>query len=151
MIRFNGGLRRPARFVAAATMLLALMLLAGCASGGSQTLAVNAVMADPAAYSGQIAVRGVVQKVDTKNSSVTLIDETEYATCGLTPCNSAGLLLLPLPIGAGAPSGGPAYQGELPALEDVVVVTGEIKSGANGKYFDVERVERNGSVLVSKN
>jgi len=71
-----------------------------------------------------------------------MIDEGEYATCGLTPCNAAGLLPLSLPVAQ--------YEGELPSLEDVVLVVGEIKSSAQGPYFDVERLERNGSVLVSR-
>lgn len=150
MTRFDGRSGRPSRLVAAVTMALAAAVLAGCASGAPDALGVNAVMADPSAYTGQIAIRGVVQNVDAKGSSVTVIDETEYSTCGLTPCNSAGLLPLSLPLGDSAAEGAPVYEGTLPALEDVVVVVGEIKSTANGSYFDVERIERDGSVLVSR-
>ncbi|MDZ4169684.1 MAG: hypothetical protein U1E26_08525 [Coriobacteriia bacterium] len=149
MIRFNRRSRR-ARLIPAAAMLLAVALLAGCSSDTPEAIGVNAVMADPAAYTGQIAIRGVVQNVDANASSIAVIDETEYATCGLTPCNSASLLPIVLPIGTAAVAGASVYEGALPALEDVVVVVGEIKSTDSGKYFDVERIERNGSVLVSK-
>lgn len=150
MIRFDGRRGRLTSLAVVATAALALMLLAGCSGTTPNTLAVNAVMADPSAYSGRIAIKGVVQNVDAKTSSITLIDETEYATCGLTPCNTAGLLPLSLPIGASAQAGAPTYEGTLPVLKDVVVVVGEIKSTANGPYFDIERLERNGSVLVSR-
>lgn len=150
MTQLAGRGRRLARLVAAVALVLALGTLVGCTSAAPETLGVNAVMADPTAYSGQIAIKGVVQNVDATGSGITVIDETEYATCGLTPCNAAGLLPLSLPIGASAPAGAPAYEGTLPALEDVVVVVGEIKSTASGSYFEVERLERDGSVLVSK-
>ena len=150
MIRFNGRSGRLTRLVPAAAMMVALALLAGCSGATPEAIGVNAVMADPAAYTGQIAIKGVVQNVDAPGSSIMVIDETEYATCGLTPCNSASILPLSLPFGEAAAAGTPVYEGTLPALEYVVVVVGEIKSTENGKYFDVERVERNGSVLVTK-
>lgn len=142
MIRRIGGYGRRVSLVLVTAALAASAVLVGCSSNTSDSVGVNAVMTDPTAYSGTIAIQGVVQKVDPATSSITVIDEGEYATCGLTPCNSAGLLPLSMPMAQ--------YEGELPALEDVVVVVGEIKSMAQGSYFDVERLERNGSVLVSK-
>lgn len=142
MIKTKGGLRRLMLLAATAAAILASVALVGCSAESPNAVGVNAVMTDPAAYSGTIAIKGVVQKVDAATSSITMIDEGEYATCGLTPCNSAGLLPLSMPAAQ--------YDGELPALEDVVIAVGEIKSTPQGSYFDVERVERNGSVLVSK-
>lgn len=128
------------------------LVLAGCSSTPAtpDALAVNALTADPTAYTGTIAVRGVVQNIDPGSSTVTIIDETEYETCGLTPCGSAGLLPVAVPT-MGQPSpGGSLYDGTLPALEDRVVVVGEVKSGPAGLYFDVERVERGGSTLLAR-
>ncbi|MDZ4178874.1 MAG: hypothetical protein U1E29_06545 [Coriobacteriia bacterium] len=142
-----------------AVLLIALVtvlaLSAGCSGGANagaaaNALAVNDIASDPNAFTGTIAVKGVVQNVDAINSSIAIIDETEYATCGLTVCNSAGIIPLFLPT-AGEPSpGGALYSGSLPELEDVVVVVGEIKSAPDGLFFDVERVERSGASLIAK-
>ncbi len=136
---------RPRRTIRSATALLALVTvvaLAGCSTAAVDPVGVNAVMTDPGAYTGQIAITGIVQQVDKPSATVTMIDKIEYETCGLTPCGSAGLLPIYLPAAQ--------YDGGLPALEDQVVVIGEIKTTPKGAYFDVERLERNGSVLVSK-
>lgn len=133
------------------SLAIAAALVAGCGSASTpDALGVNAVTADLTAYTGTIAVRGIVQKIDPGTSAVTIIDETEYETCGLSPCGSAGLLPLTVPL-TGAPSpGGSLYDGVLPVLEDSVVVVGEIKTGAQGMYFDVERIERGSSTLLAR-
>lgn len=141
---------------ARALMMLALVgvvaLATGCSgtTGEADALGVNAVTTDPASYTGSIAIKGVVQDVNTADSSIVLIDQTEYETCGLTPCGSAGLLPLFLPSTGTSAPGGATYEGELPVLEDKVVVVGEIKSSTQGYYFDVERVERAGQTLIAK-
>ncbi len=141
---------RASRALTLIVILGLTALMAGCAAATSDALGVNAVTADPAAFTGTIAVKGVVQNVDAATSSIVLIDEAEYATCGLVPCGSAGLLPLFLPT-EGAPSpGGALYQGALPALEEVVLVEGEIKSSPEGLYFDVDRVLRGSTTLISK-
>jgi hypothetical protein len=130
-------------------VLVAVIALTGCGKSDVQALAVNAVAADPQAYSGEIAIKGVVQRVDATTSSFSIIDETEYQTCGLTPCNTAGTIPLAVPTSQAA-QGGSSYSGTLPALEDVVVVFGEVKSGAQGLYFDVARVERDSRVIIER-
>ncbi len=135
-------LRRTIRSATALFALVTVLALAGCSSTAVDPVGVNAVMTDPGAYTGQIAITGVVQQVDKPSATITMIDKTEYETCGLTPCGSAGLLPIYLPAAQ--------YDGSLPALKDQVVVIGEIKTTPQGAYFDVERLERNGSVLVSK-
>lgn len=139
------------RALSVLSLAIAAALVAGCGSTPTpDALEVNAVMADPMAYTGTIAVRGIVQNIDPGASAVTLIDETEYETCGLSPCGSAGLLSLTVPF-SGTPSpGGSLYDGALPTLEDRVVVVGEIKSGGQGLYFDVERIERGSSTLLAR-
>lgn len=148
----NHHYRRVVRVLAMLALVGLVAVATGCTSGVNEAdaLNVNAITADPTAYAGSIAVKGVVQNVNPADSSIVLIDETEYATCGLTPCGSAGLLPLYLPsTGASAP-GGSTYDGELPVLEDKVVIVGEIKSSPQGYYFDVERVERAGQTLMAK-
>ncbi len=144
--------RRFAPFIALSALALSLSVLAGCAGGASadDAIGVNALTADPQAFSGEIAVVGVVQDVSADSSAITLIDLTEYETCGLTPCGGAGILPLFLPTsGTPAPSGA-LYEGSLPALEDQVVVTGTIRSAESGLYFDVERVDRGSATLMTK-
>ncbi len=139
------------RLTVAAVAVVAAAVIAGCGaqSGPASSLAVNAVMADPAAYSGQIAIEGVVQDVDPASGSLAVIDTTEYATCGLTPCNTAGILRLAVPTSGQAPNGA-TYTGTMPALEDVVVVVGEFKTAEQGLYLDVARIEKGGSPLLTK-
>jgi len=137
------------RAVVACVAVLSLVLLAGC-SGSGETLNVNAVMTDPTAFTGTLHVKGVVQNLDPSTSTISIIDEAEYASCGLTPCSSAGIMPIFVPTSAAAASSGPVYAGSWPALEEVVVVVGEIKSSPTGLYFDVERVERKGSALLTK-
>ncbi len=137
----------------AIVLLFILALVAGC-SGGSvdaaNVIGVKALAADPQAYTGQIAVKGVVQNIDTGSSVVSIIDETEFASCGLTPCSSAGIIPLVLPTSGKAAPSGAFYKGDLPQLEDVIVVIGEIKSSPQGAYFDVVRVERGSDTLIEK-
>ena len=145
------------RFIFKAFTVVCLLavpaLAAGCsgtASEPAKTIGVNAIAADPGAYTGEIAVKGIVQSVDPGSSTITVIDETEYATCGLTPCNSAGIIPLFMPTSGEPSPSGDLYSGELPKLEDAVVVVGEIKTTEQGVYFDVARVERDSRTLIQK-
>jgi hypothetical protein len=146
--------RLSIRAALACVAALSIAILTACSGSDGNALGVNAVMTDPTAFKGQIAVKGVVQNLDPASSVISIIDEAEFASCGLTPCSSAGIMPLFLPLSADAvPSaarGAALYTGSWPALKDVVVVVGEIKSSPNGLYFDVERVERAGSVLLKK-
>lgn len=143
---------RSTRLTVAVIALATTALIAGCGAGSGTTsgLAVNAVMADPTAYSGQVTIKGVVQNVDPGTGSIAVIDEGEYATCGLTPCNAAGILRLTVPTSGQAAVDGSSYEGTLPALEDVVVVVGEFKTAEQGLYLDVARIEKGGSPLLTK-
>jgi hypothetical protein len=137
----------------AIVLTAAVALGAGCSDSSAEpvsTIGVNALAADPGAYTGEIAVKGIVQSVDPGTSSITVIDETEYATCGLTPCNSAGIIPLFMPTSGEPSPSGALYAGELPNLEDAVVVIGEIKSTQEGLFFDVARVERGSKTVIEK-
>ena len=134
--------------------LLTVLAIAGitlAACGESvEALAVNDVAADPTAYSGDIAVVGVVQEVDSAASSIVLIDEQEYETCGLFPCAGAGLMPLHLPTGGDKTETGAEYVGALPDLEQTVVVYGRISGSGSDVSFDVDRIEASGKTLIEK-
>lgn len=137
---------------AALAVVTATLLLTACANTAipENLMGVNSLTADPQAFTGEIAVEGVVIDVDPASSRVRLIDLTEYETCGLNPCGSAGVLPLHLPVTGEPTATGALYEGELPSLEDAVVVVGEVRSGQSGLYFDVQRVQRGSQTLISK-
>lgn len=129
---------------------LLFLLIAGCAEKQEiKTIGVNALATDPTSFKGQIAVAAVVQKVDQGNSSISIIDEQEYATCGLNPCNAAGIIPLYLPT-SGKTASGVTYTGNLPKLEDKVTVIGEVKTNRNNMYFDVDRIVQGATILIQK-
>ena len=123
--------------------------LAACGES-VEALAVNDVATDPTAYSGDIVVVGVVQEVDSAASSIVLIDEQEYETCGLFPCAGAGLMPLYLPTGGDKTESGAEYVGTLPDLEQTVVVYGRITGSGSDVSFDVDRIESSGKTLIEK-
>lgn len=134
-----------------AALALAAALLTGCGAAAetpANTIGVNALAADPTAYTGEIAVKGIVQKVDA--GTISIIDETEYATCGLTPCNSAGIIPLFLPTSGDPSPTGALYDGELPKLEESVVVIGKIVPSDTGMVFDVARIQRGSDTIIEK-
>lgn len=136
---------------ALALVIVIALALVGCgATSPLVTIGVDALTADPQAFTGELAVEGVVQYVDASTSTIRIIDVAEYEACGLTPCVSAGVLPLYLPTGGEPAPSGAQYEGQLPALEEVVVVVGEVRSGQGGLYFDVERVQRGSQTLISK-
>lgn len=140
---------RMQRALVLTALVAVLGLLAGCGSG-AEAIGVNALSADPMAFTGTITVKGVVQDVDAAASRVMIIDEEEYASCGLTPCAGTGIIPLHVPLGGEPSSAGSLYSGSLPDIEDTVLVTGEVKSMGQGLVFDVDRIERGSSTLVSR-
>lgn len=142
----------PGAFALAISVALSLML-AGCSGGGGTApsqVSVNALTADPQAFSGEIAVEGIVQDVAADSSLIVLIDLAEYETCGLTPCDSAGSLPLQVPLSGQPTPAGALYEGTLPALEDRVTAVGTVRSGADGLHFDVERITRGSETILTK-
>lgn len=142
-------LTRATRVIAAAASAVALILAAGC-GGGADAIGVNALAADPMAFSGTVTVKGVVQNVDAAGQFVVIIDEDEYATCGLYPCAGAGIVPLHVPVDGSPSSAGTVYSGSMPNIEDFVVVVGEVKSLPQGLVFDVHRMERGGATLLAR-
>lgn len=138
--------------VSLVAVFAAAALLAGCSSQpGEAAVGVNAVAADPGAYTGEITMKGVVQLVDAEKGFINIIDLTEYETCGLTPCGSAGIIPLFMPTSGEPSPAGSVYKGSLPALEEEVLVTGEIKDAADGGViFDVTRVQRGSTTVIEK-
>lgn len=114
-------------------------------------IGVDDLMLDPHAYTGEIAVEGIVVDVSPEHHGVTLVDPEEYEMCGLNPCAAAGVLPLFLPTSGKEPSfSGDFYDGTLPGLEDRVLVIGAVRSGEMGLYFDAERVVRGSSAIIEK-
>ncbi len=144
-------MRRTFAGAAALVVALAVLPLAACNSASpDNTIGVNALTADPLAFTGEVAVEGVVIEADPATGSLVLIDVTEYETCGLTPCASAGMLSLHVPAGGEPTISGALYEGTLPSLEDVVVAVGEVRSGPGGVYFDVERLFSGSQSVMTK-
>ena len=132
-------------------VLAALMLaLVGCGGSNTDALEVNDLAADPLAYSGDIAVTGIVQEINAAESRIVLIDQIEYETCGLFPCAGAGLLPLHLPLDGTSTSAGAQYEGALPQLEQLVIVHGRITGAAGDTEFDVDRIELSGKTILEK-
>jgi hypothetical protein len=144
---------RNLRVIVPLIALVAFALLAAGCSGqqaDASSIGVNAVAADPMAYSGEITMKGIVQMVDAENSYINVIDETEYETCGLTPCGSAGIIPLFLPVDGDPTAAGSLYDGQLPALEDAVLITGQVKDTGDGLMFDVTRIDRGSQTVIQK-
>ncbi|OEF97086.1 hypothetical protein [Desulfuribacillus alkaliarsenatis] len=137
-------------------LVLSVALITSGCGGSAQTLntiGVNALAADPSAFTGEIAVAGVVQFVDSENYILRIIDEEEYASCGLTPCGGAGIIPLYLPIDSkpfGETPSGYTYTGQLPQLEDFVTVIGSIEQADGSLIFEVDRILKGSNVLISK-
>ena len=89
-------------------------------------MSVDDVATRPDQYKRQIAVRGVVSFVSTKDRVAVLISESEFATCGTSCPNVA------LPV---------RWRGELPAITDRVIVQGEIEKTEQGYLFNAENTE----------
>ena len=67
-----------------------------------------------------VAVEGVVQTVSAEGQLLTLIDVREYQVCGLSDC------CLYMPV---------KWSGEMPQIEESVIVRGSIQSGDSGLVF----------------
>ncbi len=93
---------------------------AAAAVNEDKPVGVNELMKAPDKYSGQIHVTGVVSTVNTERGRFALIDRCEFAECGTTTCAP-----LSLPV---------QWRGQMPAVQDLVVLRGEIQT-AGGKLI----------------
>lgn len=138
-----------------ALLFIATLVLGACGQKGGKAIGVNDLAADPGAYKGQINLVGVVLHQDPANRIIVLIDEGEYATCGLNPCGSAGQIPIYLPTPDSKPLGDTpsnlTYKGNLPKVEATVFVLGAVTKGANGYMFEVQEIRQGSKVIVTRN
>lgn len=107
-------------------LVLLAVLVSGCGTQQSKsdastptrsTLSVDQLVKEGENLSGPVTVRGVVRSASNANGILTLIDAKEYETCGLSNC----CLFVPV-----------RWQGDMPALESKVRVTGAIEKSPDG-------------------
>ena len=111
--------------------------------GLKQTTIVNVddFAADPGAYSGVIAISGVVSYIKPENAVFGIIDTREYELCGVVTC-AANEIPISVPSSR--------FSGELPEVEDEVLVYGKIVNSADGYVLDALRVERGSKVIMKQ-
>jgi hypothetical protein len=138
-----------------ALVLLLSVSIVSCGVGNSSNLPiikVNDLGADPTAYTGKIALQGVVQQVDEERNFFNIIDEDEYATCGLG-CGTAVIITVYVP-GQTKPLGetpsGYIYEGAMPNVMDVVNVEGQIVQKDQQYVFEVDRVVKGNKTIIDK-
>jgi len=102
---------------------------------------VDDVAADPGAYSGIIAVSGVVSYVKSDNQVFGIIDTREYELCGVVTC-AANQIPISVPLSI--------FSGELPEVEDEVLVYGKVVNSSDGYVLDVLRVERGSKIILKQ-
>ena len=136
-------------------LLISMGLLSGCGEEKVVSIGVNALVADPIAYQGQINVVGIVQNQDIANRTIVIIDEAEYETCGLNPCGSAGKIPIYLPTADEKPYGETpskiTYEGDLPKVEEKITLTGAVTQGPSGYVFEATEIRQGSKVILKKN
>jgi hypothetical protein len=85
----------------------------------AEGLDVDPVVSDPFAYKGEITVRGGVMNVEPGKNLFQIIDYREYRHCGIITCAAKWITV--------------AFNGKLPAKENVVEVKGTIEKNESGQ------------------
>ncbi len=143
--------------LALALTLLISIVFSACSIGNSSTknlpvIKVNDLGADPAAYTGMISLKGIVQQVDEDRNFFNIIDEDEYDSCGLS-CGTAVIITVYVP-GPTKPLGATpsefTYEGSLPKVMDLVNVEGQIVKTGERYVFEVDRVLKGTKPIISK-
>ncbi len=133
-----------------AVFSLGISLLPGCSADlkgpereqiNSIILNVDDVAADPEAYSGIITVAGIVSFVNKSDSIFSIIDVREYELCGIVTCAANQILISTPPD---------RYSGELPSVEDKVIVSGKMINIRDGYSIEVSEVIRGNNVLLKR-
>jgi hypothetical protein len=138
-------------------LVMLTLLITACSSGSGSTknlpvLKVNDLGADPSAYTGKIALKGIVQEVDEDRNFFNIIDEDEYDSCGLS-CGTAVIITVYVPGPTkplGATPSGYIYEGSMPQVMDLVNVEGQIVKTDERYVFEVDRVIRGPKTIISK-
>ena len=113
---------------AALVLAFAFVFLSGCSrDNASPALQVNDVGADPAAYTGTLAVVGVTGGFSTQDPAVFGIMDLKELQCQTPNCKK---WLLPV-----------RFAGDLPVMGDEVRVTGSFVPVQGGYLFKADQVE----------
>jgi len=91
-------------------------------------LGVEEFMREVDNYTGQVRLEGVVSAVAVEEQTLTLIDVAELERCGVVTCAP-----LSLPV---------HWNGEMPAVRDVVVLKGEVAESGGKLFFLANSLER---------
>lgn len=91
-------------------------------------LGVEEFMRDVDNYPGQVRLEGVVSAVAAEERVLTLIDVAELERCGVVTCAP-----LSLPV---------KWNGEMPAVRDVVLLKGEVSESGGKLIFLAHSLER---------
>jgi hypothetical protein len=94
----------------------------------SPATTVSALASDPSAYLGQVAVVGVVAAVKA-GQGFTLVDQREYAACGLSCLNEPDTRQIPV-----------RWDGIPPTLQQTVRITGVLEKSDRGLVFSAKNV-----------
>lgn len=102
---------------------------------------VDDVAADPGAYEGVIGIKGIVSFVYPSDSVFVIIDVKEYELCGVVTC-AINEIEVSVPPNQ--------YAGELPNVEDEVLVYGEIISEGNDYFLEISEVKRGRKTILEQ-
>ena len=132
-------------------LLGTIMVIGGCKAGNQQenntetpsiTVNVDDFAADRQAYSGYIAMNGIVSSVNNQQSSFVIIDKREYIECGgdLTCADNYLTILVPTD----------KFSGLLPEIEDEVLVYINVGSASSNGTPEIQMVERNSEIILRR-
>lgn len=115
-------------------LLIAAALAVGIAAAavfatqnGPKALSVNEVGADPTAFTGAIAVTGIIGGISQQDPTIFGIMDLKELQCKTANCNK---LLIPV-----------RFQGKQPALGDEVKMTGSFVNPGDGYLFVAETLK----------
>jgi hypothetical protein len=108
------------------TALLLLALAPGC-KDGVRTFQINDLASDPAAFSGQLTVVGIIYGYSQNDATIVGVMDMKELQCTTPNCEK---LLLPVKI-----------NGTRPAIGDEIKFTGTFSREPEGYLFRAEQVE----------
>ena len=97
-------------------------------SPSGRVTTVDDLASDPSAYLGQVAVVGVVAAVKA-GQGFTIVDQREYADCGLSCINEPQTRRIPI-----------RWNGAAPKLEQTVRIDGVLEKSERGLVFSAKNV-----------
>jgi hypothetical protein len=111
-----------------ATCVHAQQVIDSASPASNPATTVNDLASDPSAYLGQVAVVGVVAAVKV-GQGFTIVDQREYAACGLSCFNEPDTRKIPV-----------RWDGAPPKLQQTVRITGVLEKSDRGLVFSARNV-----------